>query len=218
MGSANRHPDFPIQNLPLGIFTPPGGGAPRGGVAIGDMILDLSAPEVVGLLSGDASRAADAAACGSLNALFALGAGPRRALRARLSELLAEGSPEIEELQPVLRAATDCTLVLPARVGDYTDFYVGIHHATNVGKVFRPDSPLLPNYKHVPIAYHGRASSIVPSGTPIQRPNGQRKLTERSRRVSAQAATLIMSWSLGCGSVQAMRWVSPSRSSGRPRM
>jgi fumarylacetoacetase len=118
------------------------------------------------------------AADGTLNALLALGAGPRRALRTQLSALLAEDSAARARVEPCLHAAADCTLHLPARIGDYTDFYVGIHHATNVGRVFRPDNPLLPNYKHVPIGYHGRASSIVPSGTPVRRPNGQRPRPE----------------------------------------
>ncbi|WP_043834972.1 fumarylacetoacetase [Muricoccus aerilatus] len=166
--SANGHPDFPIQNLPLGVFTPPGGGAARAGVAIGDMVLDLSAAPV-------AEDVREAAVGGTLNALFALGAGTRRELRARLSSLLAEGSGERGALESHLYPAVDCTLHLPARVGDYTDFYVGIHHATNVGKVFRPDNPLLPNYKYVPIGYHGRASSLRVSGTPVRRPKGQLK-------------------------------------------
>ena len=172
--TAKGHPDFPIQNLPLGVFSPPGAGAPRTGVAIGDMVLDLAAAHAARLFSGEAARAAEAASGGALNALFALGAGPRKALRARLSQLLAEGSTERAKVEPYLHPAARCALHLPARIGDYTDFYVGIHHATNVGRVFRPDNPLLPNYKHVPIGYHGRASSVVPSGTPIRRPNGQR--------------------------------------------
>ena len=180
MASANGHPDFPIQNLPLGVFSPPGGGAPRAGVAIGDMILDLAAAQAAGLLAGEAARAVEAAAGGILNPLFAAGAGPRRALRARLSELLTEGSAEAQGLEGMLHRAAGCTMHLPAHIGDYTDFYVGIHHATNVGKLFRPDNPLLPNYKYVPIGYHGRASSVVPSGTPIRRPNGQRKLPDRA--------------------------------------
>ena len=100
------------------------------------------------------------------------------ALGTTMSELLAEGSADEAVLETALHPAADCTLHLPARIGDYTDFYVGIHHATNVGKVFRPDNPLLPNYKYVPIGYHGRASSIVPSGTAIHRPNGQRPRPE----------------------------------------
>lgn len=172
--SANGHQDFPIQNLPFGIFSPPGGGA-RGGVAIGDAILDLAAALAADLFEGEARKAAEAASGATLNAFLALGAEPRRRLRARLSEILALGSAAQGAAEPCLHAAADCTVHLPATIGDYTDFYVGIHHATNVGQQFRPDNPLLPNYKHVPIGYHGRASSIGPSGTPVRRPNGQSK-------------------------------------------
>src|SRR5918997_6712973 len=106
VASADGHPDFPIQNLPLGTFSPPGGGTPRAGVAIGDMVLDLAATHAAGLFAGDAARAAEAASGGALNALFALGAGPRRALRARLSELLAESSAEQAKAEPCLHEAT----------------------------------------------------------------------------------------------------------------
>ncbi|MBX6741815.1 MAG: fumarylacetoacetase [Acetobacteraceae bacterium] len=209
VGSANGHSDFPIQNLPLGVFAPPGGGEVRAGVAIGDMILDLAAARATGLFSGEAARAAEAAAGGALNALFALGAGPRRALRARLSELLAEGSAERAALEPCLHPAADCTLHLPARIGDYTDFYVGIHHATNVGKVFRPDNPLLPNYKYVPIGYHGRASSVVPSGTPVHRPNGQRKLPADAAPSYGPCRNLDYELELGI-------WIGPGNALGQP--
>ena len=157
VASANGHPDFPIQNLPLGIVSPPGAG-PRAGVAIGSMILDLAAARAAELFEGEAARAVEAMAGGTLNAFFALGTGPRMALRARLSALLAEGNAERARarLEPCLHPTEDCTLHLPARIGDYTDFYVGIHHATNVGKVFRPYNPLLPNYKYVPPANPGR--------------------------------------------------------------
>ncbi|TPG49523.1 fumarylacetoacetase [Roseomonas nepalensis] len=171
VASANGHAEFPIQNLPLGVFTPPGGGAARAGVAIGDMILDLAAAPV-------AEDIREAAAGGSLNAVFALGAGPRRALRERLSLLLSDGGGQRGAVEPHLHPMAGCTLHLPARIGDYTDFYVGIHHAVNVGRVFRPDNPLLPNYKHVPIGYHGRASSVRVSGTPVRRPKGQIKAPE----------------------------------------
>src|SRR3954465_13124798 len=114
--SANGHPDFPIQNLPLGIFTPPGGGPPRAGVAIGDMILDLAAAQAAGLLAGEAARAVEAAAWGTLNPLLAAGAGPRRALRARVSDLLAEGSGEAEALKGMLHRAADCTMHLPVQI------------------------------------------------------------------------------------------------------
>jgi len=174
VSSADNHPDFPIQNLPLGVFSP-NGGAPRAGVAIGNRILDLPALLAAGLLSGEAASAVEAAPGAHLNKMLGLGAGPRQSLRARLSELLREGSAERDKLAPLLHEVTNCKLLPPTLIGDYTDFYVGIHHATNIGKVFRPDNPLLPNYKWVPIGYHGRASSIVLSGTPIRRPNGQLK-------------------------------------------
>ena len=172
--SANGHQDFPIQNLPLGVFSPRAGGK-RGGVAIGDQVLDLGAALAAGLFAGEAARPAEAASGSALNAFLALGAGPRRALRLRLSELLAKGSPDRDKVETCPHAAEACTLHLPAHIGDYTDFYVGIHHATNVGKQFRPDNPLLSNYKHVPIGYHGRASSINVTGTPVRRPKGQTK-------------------------------------------
>lgn len=177
--SANGHPDFPIQNLPIGIFSPPGSSERRGGIAIGEMILDLTVAAEVECLRGEAREAAEATASGSLNELFALGAVPRQILREQISELLCAQGKDRERIEQIsgriLHRATDCVLHLPARVGDYTDFYVGIHHATNVGKLFRPDTPLLPNYKHVPIGYHGRSSSIVLSGTPVRRPSGQWK-------------------------------------------
>jgi fumarylacetoacetase len=184
VSSANGHPDFPVQNLPVGIFSPPGSTQRLGGIAIGDMILDLGAAAEAALFTGAARDAAEAASSGSLNRLFALGPGPRQALRERLSELFDADGPDRRRVEGIagrlLHRAADCTLHLPARVGDYTDFYVGIHHATNVGKLFRPDNPLLPNYKHVPIGYHGRASSIVPSGTPVRRPSGQLKAPDAS--------------------------------------
>lgn len=169
---ANGHRDFPLQNLPLGIFSRPGQ-APRSGVAIGDAILDLEAVLAAGLFNGVAKAAVEAMQGGALNAFFALGRPARVALRERLLGLLAEGSEHQGALQAALYPASDCTLHLPAKVGDYTDFYVGIQHATNVGKLFRPDNPLLPNYKYVPIGYHGRASTLRPSGTDVRRPKGQ---------------------------------------------
>jgi fumarylacetoacetase len=178
VASANQHADFPIQNLPLGVFSPPDG-ASRGGVAIGDDIFDLAAALELELFDGLAAQAAQAASGATLNPLFALGREPRRALRLRLSEILDAAGRDrarIESLRSrVLHRAADCRLELPAMIGDYTDFFAGIHHATNAGKLFRPDNPLMPNYKYVPIGYHGRASSIQASGTRVRRPNGQRK-------------------------------------------
>jgi len=161
---ADGHAVFPIQNLPFGIFSP-AGEAPRAGVAIGDHILDVekALPDVA-VLGGQ-----------TLNALFALAATDRIALRHRLSRLLGDEANRAA-MTPWLHNAASCVMHLPAAIGDYTDFYVGIHHANNIGRQFRPDSPLLPNYKYVPIGYHGRASSIRPSGVPVVRPNGQRKL------------------------------------------
>ena len=171
---AHGHAEFPVQNLPFGVFSPPGGGK-RGGVAIGDLVLDLSA--VTGLLEREASDAARLASGETLNALFAVGNAAADALRKGLFALLTDSSSE-REVGPALIPAGDCRLHLPFAVGDYTDFYTGIHHAENVGKQFRPDNPLLPNYKWVPIGYHGRSSSILPSGFDVARPKGQQKGAE----------------------------------------
>jgi fumarylacetoacetase len=172
VATANDHAEFPIQNLPHGVFSPAGGG-PRGGVAIGDRILDMRGAVQAGLFDGATRQAAEAAAAGTLNGFLALGLDAARSLRARLSALLAAGAPEQVLIAPLLQDASACTLHLPARIGDYTDFYAGIHHATNVGTLFRPDAPLLPNYKHIPIGYHGRASSVRESGVALRRPSGQ---------------------------------------------
>ena len=169
---ANGHSDFPLQNLPLGIFSRPGETL-RCGVAIGDAILDLEAVLAAGLFEGQAKAAVEATRGGALNAFFALGRNARVALRERLLALLGEHGEHQAQLKAALYPASDCQLHLPAKVGDYTDFYVGIQHATNVGKLFRPDNPLLPNYKYVPIGYHGRASTLRPSGTDVRRPKGQ---------------------------------------------
>ncbi|KAF1070667.1 MAG: hypothetical protein GAK45_00731 [Pseudomonas citronellolis] len=176
IASANGHPDFPLQNLPLGIFSPPGQ-PPRGGVAIGERIFDLRVALEAGLFDGSAAEAARAASQATLNAFFAQGAAARQALRQRLQALLDAASPERARLEALgaalLPRAAECSLHLPAQIGDYTDFYVGIHHANNVGRLFRPDNPLLPNYKHVPIGYHGRASTVLVSGSEVRRPLGQ---------------------------------------------
>ena len=159
-----------------------GGGAPRGGMAIGDRILDLEVALSGGLFYGLAADAARAASGPTLNPLLALGPAPRRALREQASALLQVDSEQASHARNLgdrlLPSAQECTLLLPASIGDYTDFYAGIHHAVNVGRLFRPDNPLLPNYKHVPIGYHGRASSIRPSGTPLKRPSGQSKAAD----------------------------------------
>ena len=178
--SANGHGDFPIQNLPFGVFRLREEDATgRVGIAIGDMILDLTACGDEGRFTGAAEQASGACAAPALNALMRLGAGPRRELRRQVSALLAADSPAYRANRRlgdrVLVPQRDAEMLLPAAIGDYTDFYASVHHATNVGSMFRPDNPLLPNYKWVPIGYHGRASSIVPSGTPVPRPRGQSK-------------------------------------------
>lgn len=198
--SANGHRDFPLQNLPFGIFSP-AGLPPRGGVAIGDLIFDLQTALENSLFTGAAQTAAQAASGKSLNAFFALPAATRRALRERLSELLDIDYPLLKQLQAqgeaLLRPATDCLMHLPAKIGDYTDFYTGIHHAINVGKLFRPDNPLLPNYKFVPIGYHGRSSSIYPSGFAIRRPQGQTLKPGQETPVLAPSARLDYELELG---------------------
>ncbi len=180
VASAQGHAEFPIQNLPFGVFSPVGG-SPRGGVAIGDQILDLRAGVEAGLFSGEAAAAAEAASGESLNPLMAWGKQPRLALRRRLSALLSADGPEREKIEPLaarlLHNAADCTLHLPAAIGSFTDFFAGIHHARNGGMRRDPKNPLNPNYKYVPVAYHSRASSVRPSGVPIRRPSGQRKAT-----------------------------------------
>jgi fumarylacetoacetase len=169
--------DFPIQNLPMGVFRrrDAGDGA-RVGVAIGDRVLDLDGMPGEGLLADNSVRlAANACASHSLNSLMVAGAGPRQALRRRLHAILRQDAlaSDRQAASRHLIAQSDVEMLLPAAVGDYTDFYASIFHATNVGKLFRPDNPLLPNYKYVPIGYHGRASSLVSSGTPVCRPYGQ---------------------------------------------
>jgi fumarylacetoacetase len=152
--SANGHPDFPVQNLPFGMFSHEGG-LPQAGVAIGDMILDLDLD-------------------GGLVPLLAVPPAERRAFRRQISVCLSDPAYR-DMVTPRLRPASECRMHLPFAIGDYTDFYAGIHHARNVGALFRPDNPLLPNYKYVPVGYHGRASSVRPSGVAVTRPSGQRK-------------------------------------------
>ena len=170
--------DFPIQNLPLGVFRV-GGGKARAGVAVGDRVLAIDALLGRGLLTGAAREAAQACDGGTLNALMALGVSARRALRAGLVDVLRHdtdaGANAKRAASDLLLAASDAEMLVPAAIGDYTDFYASVHHATNVGSMFRPDNPLLPNYKYVPIGYHGRASSIVATGTGVVRPWGQSK-------------------------------------------
>lgn len=179
--------DFPIQNLPFGVVRERDGtGEGWVGVAIGDRVLRVGAALDAGLLGdGDAAAAASLCRGPSLNALMAAGTARWSALRLALSRMLRAGSEaeRVVAADPGLRArlvvAQDAVEpLLPAVVGDYTDFYASLYHATNVGSLFRPDNPLLPNYRWIPIGYHGRASSLVPSGTAVRRPAGQLKVAD----------------------------------------
>lgn len=163
--------DFPIQSLPIGIFSE-AKGLRRPGVAIGDYILDLTAS--ADLLDEEWREDLSQPI---LNAWLSRGPEAHRALRQRLSEILSDERYR-DDVEINLIGQSEVRMHLPCLIGDYTDFYVGIHHATNVGKQFRPDNPLLPNYKYVPIGYHGRASSVRASGEPVVRPRGQRKPAE----------------------------------------
>jgi len=171
--------DFPIQNLPYGVFRRRHSDeAFRVGVAIGDQILDLTSARGSGAFAQAdalARRALEAAASSTVNDLMALGQPAWSALRLALSRALRLDAPQAERLASALVPQSEVDYAVPARIRDYTDFYTSIHHATTVGKQFRPDNPLLPNYKWVPIGYHGRASSIVISGQAFRRPLGQTK-------------------------------------------
>ena len=166
--------DFPIQNLPFGRYRASDSSDEwRAGVAIGDQILDLRAAAGAAGWTPDEAAVFELFSSGRLEPFMAAGRVARRTLRSALSRALREGSTHVNALQGCLVPQSDAEMGLPCVIGDYTDFYTGIHHATSVGKQFRPDNPLLPNYDWVPIGYHGRSSSIVPSGTPIRRPLGQ---------------------------------------------
>jgi fumarylacetoacetase len=167
--------DFPVQNLPLGVFTVAGDDRPRAGVPIGDKVLDLAACHDRKLFAGSLADLGAACAAPTLNALMALGSAARAELRRVVSGWLRDRSEHRARVEPLLRSMQQIALRVPAAIGDYTDFYASIFHATNVGSMLRPDEPLLPNYKHVPIGYHGRASSIVVSETAVRRPHGQTK-------------------------------------------
>lgn len=174
--------DFPLQNVPFGVFSTHSLD-PRIGVAIGDRVLDVRASAEQGLLRALNPALQQVCTASTLNRLMSQGPRASTALRARLTELLrSDATPEIRnKVERLLHPAAEVAMHLPAAIGDYTDFYASIYHATNVGMLFRPDNPLLPNYKYVPIGYHGRASSIVVSGAEIKRPNGQTKAADAER-------------------------------------
>ena len=206
--SANGHREFPVQNLPFAAFRRRDRGeAFRGGVAIGDEILDLAALARSVPFDGAAARALEAAAQPTLNALMALGSSDWSALRAALFEALREGSARQATLIDCLVPQAEAEYALPATIGDYTDFYASIHHATAVGRLFRPTNPLTPNYRWLPIGYHGRASSVQVSGTAFRRPLGQRLPPARETPVFGPSERLDFELEVGI-------FVGPGNSSG----
>lgn len=213
VASAGDHADFPIQNLPLGVFAHSAGA--RIGVAIGDEVLDLQAALTAGLLDDLAPQTARAAAAASLNDWMALPAASRRHLRAVLSQLLRADTPHgalaQKQAHAILRPQSSCEMLLPARVGDYSDYYAGIHHAYNCGLIFRPELPLQPNYKHLPVAYHGRASTLRPSGTPVRRPKGQVRLESPQGPYPAFRATDKLDYEM-----ELALWMGPGNALAEP--
>lgn len=166
--------DFPLENLPYGVFVPAGSDRPRPGTAIGDWVVDLSVLEEAGLLETDVFGGS------TLNAFMASGRTVWKQVRARLQDLLSAENAELRDDDGLRSRAfhhrAHVRMTLPAAIGDYTDFYSSREHATNVGSMFRdPDNALLPNWLHLPVGYHGRASSVVVSGTDVRRPMGQTK-------------------------------------------
>jgi fumarylacetoacetase len=171
VASANSpETDFPIQNLPFGVFTVSGQEDWRIGVAIGDQVVDVRAAIENAVFAASEWQTLRG---GELNDFLALGPVAWSRVRAQMSAALGAGSVAQEKLAPCMHAQSDVRMRVPMRIGDYTDFYASIYHATRIGQLLRPDNPLLPNYKWVPIAYHGRSSSIVSSGTVFHRPRGQ---------------------------------------------
>ncbi len=187
--------DFPIQNLPLGVFARRGeAGPPSIGVAIGDSILDLRRCVERGVLDGLAPEARCALCARSLNDLMTLGRAAWGPVREAATVILgAESRPRPE----LLCAMAEARMCLPAEIGDYTDFYASIHHASNVGAMLRPENPLLPNYRHLPVGYHGRASSIVVENTPVRRPCGQTRADDAAMPAFGPSRALDYELELG---------------------
>jgi fumarylacetoacetase len=201
--SAQGSTDFPIQNLPFGVYRRKGERTSgRVGIAIGDQILDVVACHQHGWLVGLAATAAEACAEPPLNRLMALSRAHWVELRKQISALLSSNSstssPVPQQRDVLLVPMAEAELLLPADIGDYTDFYASVHHASNVGRMLRPENPLFPNYKWVPIGYHGRASSIVPSGTEVRRPWGQLKDPKSETPTVGPTAAMDYEMEVGC--------------------
>jgi fumarylacetoacetase len=205
--------DFPIQNLPFGVFRIPG--YPhlfRVGVAIGDQMVDMTAAHASGVFmeAGPLAQTAAQACCApSLNMFMALGSVAWSALRLALSRALREGAPQQSDLQACLVPQAKAEFAVPAHIGDYTDFYTSVHHATNIGKLLRPDNPLLPNYQWIPIGYHGRTSSIGISGQEVRRPVSQVMRPGATEPVLAPSARLDYELEVGI-------FIGPGNTQGSP--
>lgn len=211
VASANDgHSDFPVQNLPHGVFRRRGSReAWRGGVAIGDQALDLAAACRAGVFDADVLPLATLAAAASLNGYMALGRPSWRRLRQALSALLSEDAPQRARLEPCLLPQAEVEHALPARIGDYTDFFTSRDHMLNMGRMFQPDRPELPNFFWLPIAYHGRASTVEVSGASFPRPWGQRRPPDAAEPVFGPSAALDYELEL-CA------WVGPGNRRGEP--
>ncbi|HMN78788.1 MAG TPA: fumarylacetoacetate hydrolase family protein, partial [Burkholderiaceae bacterium] len=190
--------DFPIQNLPHGVFRRGGSGEPwRGGIAIGDQVLDLRAALDKGLFEGPLTATAEAAARAPLNDYMGMPRAQRRALRQAVSSLLSVNDARRRTTAECLVAQRDVEYSLPARVENFSDYFSSLHHATNVGRLFRPDSPVLPNYRWLPVGYQGRVSSLRVSGVDFTRPSGQLKLPDQEAPVFAPCRRLDYEVELG---------------------
>ncbi|MDO8768717.1 MAG: fumarylacetoacetase [Burkholderiaceae bacterium] len=202
--------DFPIQNLPHGVFRRRGRDeASRGGVAIGDQILDVTAALGAGAFCGDMQMAASAAGASELNAFMAMGKPVWSAFRAELSRVLGKDAPEADKLAACLVPQAQAEYALPARVGDYSDFFTSYDHMVNMGRLFLPDNPALPQFKWLPIAYHGRASTIEISGTDFQRPWGQGRSPGAANPCFAPTQRLDYEMEIGA-------WVGTGNPRGKP--
>jgi fumarylacetoacetase len=204
---------FPIQNLPYTLFRTPTLKLPSLGVGIGDKILDLRRCADAGLLASLPLETQDACRAFCMNGLMALGTAHWTGLRARIVELLGTTTEHWrsnrQAIEPLLTPMAQAELLVPANIRNYTDFYASIHHAANVGRIFRPEQPLLPNYKYMPVAYHGRASSIVVSGAPVPRPSGQHKPPGAGAPVFAATEALDFELEVGI-------FIGPGNSLGAP--
>ena len=200
--------DFPIQNLPHGVFRRSGTDeAFRGGVAIGDQILDVAAALHISVFSGEVATAAVEASKATLNGLMGMDRAAWSALRGELSRVLREGAAEADVLDACLTPQAAAEYALPARIGDYTDFFTSYDHMMNMGRLFHAESAPLPPFKSIPMGYHGRASSVEVSGAPLQRPWGQARSPGATEALFGPSQRLDYEMELGC-------WIGPGNARG----